>query len=275
MDEIDLHLHSVHLYEILPGLMRMFPKVQFIVTTHSPLFVLGMAQTFGEEGFALYRMPQGQQISAEEFTEFADAYHAFAATSTFSDDVRAAVLNAHTPILYLEGTTDVKYIHKAAQLLEKTELLNSIDVKDGGGGPNLRNIWSAMRNLSEDLVPRKVVVLHDCDYQGEAEDSGNRFRRKIPKQTGHPIEKGIENLFSETTLEKARAYRRSFVNVAPGGPGIQDGEERLIPEKWTVNESQKTNLCNWLCANGTAEDFQHFKVIFDMLEDVLGVSTIR
>ena len=33
VDEIDLHLHAVHQHEILPSLMQMFPKVQFIVTT--------------------------------------------------------------------------------------------------------------------------------------------------------------------------------------------------------------------------------------------------
>ena len=91
VDEIDLHLHAGHQHEVLPKLIRMFPNVQFIATTHSPLFVLGMVQSYGENGFALYRMPQGQQISPEEFTEFGDAYRAFTATSKFSDDIRAAV----------------------------------------------------------------------------------------------------------------------------------------------------------------------------------------
>ena len=96
VDEIDLHLHAVYQHEVLPVLMQMFPKVQFVVTTHSPLFVLGMTQTFGEDGFALYRMPQGQQISPEEFTEFGDAYRAFTATSKFSDDIRLAVRHAQS-----------------------------------------------------------------------------------------------------------------------------------------------------------------------------------
>ena len=61
VDEIDLHLHAIHQHEVLPRLMQMFPKIQFIVTTHSPLFVLGMHKAFGEDGFALYRLPQGQQ----------------------------------------------------------------------------------------------------------------------------------------------------------------------------------------------------------------------
>ena len=46
VDEIDLHLHAVHQHEVLPSLIQMFPKVQFIVTTHSPLFVLGMNNAF-------------------------------------------------------------------------------------------------------------------------------------------------------------------------------------------------------------------------------------
>ena len=46
-------------------------------------------------------------------------------------------------------------------------------------------------------------------------------------------------------------------------------EEHPITEVWSVNDSQKQNMCNWLCENGTAEDFQHFQVIFDMLEELL------
>ena len=271
VDEIDLHLHAVHQREILPSLMAMFPKVQFIVTTHSPLFVLGMAQEFGEDGFAVYRMPHGQQISPEEFSEFASAYEAFAATRKFSDEVRSAVLNAQVPILYVEGTTDVKYIRKASEFLGKEHLLERIDVKDGGG-TELKNTWSAMKNLSVELVPRKVLILHDCDFQGPAESNGNRFRLKIPIQTGNPIDKGIENLFGKDTLEKARTFKPAFIDVSEAHPVTIRGITQTTPATWTVNENEKTNLCDWLCENGTAADFQYFNVIFDMLEEVLGAS---
>ena len=53
IDEVDLHLHTVHQHEVLPGLLKMFPKVQFIVTTHSPMFILGMQREFGDHGFSL------------------------------------------------------------------------------------------------------------------------------------------------------------------------------------------------------------------------------
>ena len=270
VDEIDLHLHTVHQYGILPMLMQMFPRVQFIVTTHSPLFVLGLAQTYGEDGFALYRMPQGHQISPEEFSEFGDAYRAFATTSTFSDDIRTAVRDAQSPILYMEGKTDVQYLIRAADLLGQNPTLDAIEVDEREGGGNLKKIWEAVKNLPVSIVPRKVVLLHDCDYEGPDQTEENRFRRTIPHQSEHPIEKGIENLFGKATLEKALDYKPEFIDIAEAHQEKVRGKVQAIPEKWVVNEDEKTNLCNWLCENGNADDFQLFQVIFDMLEEALG-----
>ena len=272
VDEIDLHLHAIHQHEVLPNLIRMFPKVQFLVTTHSPLFVLGMAQTLWEEGFALYRLPQGQQISPEEFTEFGDAYQAFTATSKFSEDIRAAVIDAQSPILYMEGKTDVQYLKRAAELLGKEELLEGIEIQSGDGKDDLGKIWNAMKRIPDDFVPRPVILLFDCDYKESFATEGNRFRRKLQPRSEHPVKKGIENLFSQATLDKSLACNKAFVNVEPGGVGIYDGEEKTIPAMWSVNDKQKSNLCKWLCENGAAEDFQHFQEIFGLLEELLGDS---
>ena len=270
VDEIDLHLHAVHQHEVLPRLIRMFPNIQFIVTTHSPLFVLGMAQTFGEEGFALYRMPQGRQISPEEFSEFGDAYQAFAATSRFSDEIRAAVKEAQSPILYMEGKTDVQYLKRAAELLGKQPVLASMELDERGGEGKLKNIWNAVKNLPISLVPRTIVLLHDCDYDAPDQTKDKRFRRTIPYQSDHPIEKGIENLFAKATLGKALDYKPDFIDITEAHHETIRGKGQLVPEKWAVNEDEKNNLCNWLCENGAYEDFQHFQVVFDLLEEALG-----
>ena len=250
--------------------MRMFPKVQFIVTTHSPLFVLGMTQTFGEDGFTLFRLPQGQQISPEEFTEFGDAYQAFTATSKFPDDIRTAVSDAQSPILYMEGKTDVPYLIRAADLLGQNPTLDAIEVDEREGEGNLKTIWEAVKNLPVSIVPRKVVLLHDCDCEGPDQTKENRFRRTIPYQSEHPIEKGIENLFRKATLGKTLDYKPEFIDIAEAHQEKVRGKIQAIPEKWVVNEDEKTNLCDWLCENGNAEDFQHFQAIFDLLEKALG-----
>ena len=272
VDEVDVHLHTMHQYEILPALIKLFPKVQFIVTTHSPLFILGMAQTLGENGFGLYRMPQGQRISPEEFTEFGEAYRAFTSTSKFSDDIRTAVSNAQTPILYLEGKTDVQYIRRAAELLGQSSILAGIEIDEREGGGNLKNIWEAVKNLPTALVPRKVMLLHDSDFTGDSQTIGNRFRRKIPFQADNPIERGIENLFSRETLLQAMEHKPDLIDVTEAHPEKIRGIVQTVPEKWVANEDEKANLCMWLCANGTGEDFRLFQVIFDLLEEAFGLS---
>jgi hypothetical protein len=41
VDELDLHLHPTWQTEIVAGLKATFPRMQFIVTTHSPLVLAG------------------------------------------------------------------------------------------------------------------------------------------------------------------------------------------------------------------------------------------
>jgi len=41
IDEIDLHLHPKWQYQIVRKIRRWFPKIQFIMTTHSPIVILG------------------------------------------------------------------------------------------------------------------------------------------------------------------------------------------------------------------------------------------
>ncbi len=269
VDEIDLHLHAVHQYKVLPQLMKMFPKVQFVVTTHSPLFVLGLKNTFGEDGFALYRLPQGQPIDPEEFSEFENAYQAFRETSKFSDDIRTAVEKAQKPIVFLEGTTDKKYLQQAAKLLGQEPILEEIEIRDSNGESGLKKIWTGIGTLPPNFVPQKVVLLFDCDYTGNCENKENKFKRKIPQESSHPIEKGIENLFSKATLEKACQYKPAFIDIDPEREKRRRGKMITVAEKWTVNEDEKTNLCDWLCKNGTKEDFQHFSKVFDLLREIL------
>ncbi len=44
IDELDLHLHPKWQRDIVPTLSKVFPRVQFIVTTHSPHVLQSMAE---------------------------------------------------------------------------------------------------------------------------------------------------------------------------------------------------------------------------------------
>ena len=116
IDEVDLHLHAKYQDEVLPELITMFPGVQFVITSHSPLFVLGLTRVLGKEGFGLYELPSGSPIDPEEFGEFGDAYRTFKDTTSFRSDVRREIEEAQRPILFVEGPTDCQYLSKAANL---------------------------------------------------------------------------------------------------------------------------------------------------------------
>lgn len=267
VDEIDLHLHAIHQHEVLPALMQMFPRVQFIVTTHSPLFVLGMENAFGKDGFALYRLPEGQHIGPEEFSEFGNAYRYFTETKRFADAMNEAINSAQKPVVFVEGKTDKKYLQKAAELLGREAVLDDIELMEAGGTGNLAKIWNF--KFAETVMPR-VVLLYDCDNCDIDCDKGQMSRRKIPLREDHPLKNGIENLFEKAILKRARQDKPAYIDIEDAHSKTERGREKNVPEEWSVNEDEKTNLCDWLCGHGTADDFKHFNVVFDIIEDALG-----
>ena len=71
IDEIDLHLHPSWQQTILPDLLRTFPGIQFIVTTHSPQVLTTVKRTsirnleINEEGLFIARTPSEETLGVE------------------------------------------------------------------------------------------------------------------------------------------------------------------------------------------------------------------
>ena len=269
IDEIDLHLHASHQYEVLPDLISTFPNVQFVITSHSPLFVLGLQQFFGKGGFEIYSLPDGTQISPENFGEFSNAYNAFKQTDTFQNEIRSAIEETQKPIVFVDGSTDIRYLTRASVLLGYHDLIDSIELRDGKGDANLKKTWNALITPSMLTMTQKtIVVVHDCDSEVPAKDAENTFRRRIRLIEENPITRGIENLFSRDTIEKAKSAKPAFIDIDPARTALHRGKSIEIPETWTVNKDEKTNLCHWICKHGTAEDFGNFREVFDLLREI-------
>ena len=98
---------------------------------------------------------------------------------------------------------------------------------------------------------------------------GNAHRLIMPRLPQHPIAKGIEHLFEQATLTRARDHKRAFIDISDAHESTVRGVSTTVPEEWSVHPQEKTNLCNWLCENGTVDDFRHFGEIFTMLEECL------
>jgi hypothetical protein len=58
--------------------------------------------------------------------------------------------------------------------------------------------------------------LYDCDTNKQDAVNGRVVKKLIRTQGDTPIKKGIENLFPEATIDRAAAYKRSFIEGLKG-----------------------------------------------------------
>ena len=262
IDEIDSHLHASLQHEVLPQLIQLFPKVQFIVSSHSPLFLLGMEKRFGSDGFTILELPNGNSISSERFTEFGKAFGYYQATESFEKQIEQRFAEGNKPLVLTEGPLDVHYIQTALTLLGKEELLNSLDIEFVGieeenqtryGGDtglnNFRNVYEA----NSLLFHRPILLLYDCDTQKPEEQVDRLWVRSIPRNDENAkVKNGIENLFSAVLFEDC--FYREY-------PGKDGGYTKRL---------DKNKFCNWICGIGdNVDDFAKFDAIVEILEQFI------
>lgn len=269
IDEIDSHLHTSHQREILPELIKVFPNVQFVVTTHAPLFLIGMEEQFGENGFEIINMPNGDKVSSNDFSEFIAAYDAFKETAKHRAEILKSLEQLAKPIVIVEGDYDIRYLNKAAEILNKKDLLERVELKDGDGFGNLNKFWKACNNPVSEILPNKVILLYDCDTKIQNAENNRVFKRVIPEVMQNPISIGIENLFPASTIERVEITNPHFIDLHPSSTTRIRGEVREIPAIKSVNKDEKGNMCNWLCEHGEVQDFDFFGPVFMMIEEIV------
>ena len=192
IDEIELHLHSKLQKEVLPKLIAMFPKIQFIITSHSPLFLLGMRETLGEDAFDVYEMPKGQKINVECFSEFLRAYNYIKQTQKFNSDIQELARTIPTegkPLIITEGSTDWKHMKTAFSVLSKDsqydDIFNGLEFEfleyepknSGTDGLKLEMGNVSLCSLCESATKlphaRKYIFVADCDVRETNNKLGN------------------------------------------------------------------------------------------------------
>ena len=194
IDEIELHLHSNLQREVLPKLLKQFPKVQFIISSHSPLFLLGMDEEYKSDGYEIYEMPSAMKITAEKFSEFGKAYNYLTETETYQQAIRQEIQKHQgKPLIITEGATDWKHIKAAFKNLKSKseyqdyakidfEFLeyepdNKINDKKqnkydlGMGNQNLKLMCQYFAKLKQ---PQKLIFIADADDEGINNNLGGK-----------------------------------------------------------------------------------------------------
>ncbi len=269
IDEIDSHLHTAHQKEVLPELISSFPNIQFIITTHSPLFLIGMEEKFGNGNYVIFNMPHGERVDAADFSEFNAAYEAFKETTRHREEIRIELEKHSKPIVFVEGDYDIRYLQKAAELLNKVETIKKVQIKDGGGFGNLDKIWKSYDSALSEVVPNKIILLYDCDTNKQDANKGLVYKRIIPPIPNHPVRIGIENLFTADTIQSIETQCPEFIDTQEESTKRIRGKTITIPACKSVNKDEKGNMCNWLCTHGTTTDFASFTSVFDIIENII------
>ncbi|WP_421406860.1 AAA family ATPase [Agrobacterium tumefaciens] len=265
IDEVDLHLHTELQYAVLPELIAAFSGVQFIITTHSPLFILGLEKRLGAARFSLIELPEGKPIGVERFTEFEAAYHHFRESARFEHDMQKAIIESQTPVLMMEGALDIDYINRAAELLGRKATLQRFRLLEANGFGGLDKIWKHFDLNVAKLTNQRVVLVYDCDIKKPSTKKEGVTRITIPAQSSH-ISTGIENLFPDDFIASACAASPAFIDVTPAIQRSLRGAIVTEAEKWEVNPDEKRNLATWIIQNGTAADFVNFNILFDLID---------
>lgn len=268
VDEIDAHLHTKHQSEILPTLIKLFPKVQFIVTSHSPLFVLGMEKKFGAKNIQIIDLPSGMNITSERFGEFEESFNFYKETAKFEETLHQKIQETRKPLILVEGKTDIKFLKKAFELKGKTEWLEIIEIDeigitqvDGqvkfGGESSLDKGFDFLKH-NEKAVTRKVLFLYDCDTKAQKQIIGSILKEKVPfNACNTKIKKGSENLLKEE-LFSDEFYSKVEIMDDYGAPSL-------------IQKFEKNKFCDYVCENiDDPTNFDKYEeLVFPIIENFL------
>ena len=192
IDEVDLHLHIELQHDVLPQLIKLFPKVQFIISSHSPFFLAGMAKTFNEDDYLMLNMPNGNPIEKiDDFEEFTKSYELFTQLTESHlqelADLRTKINALSRPLIITEGKTDWKHLKAAFHHLQTEypnlefdfhEYENEIEMGDS----QLDQIVDSYKKTALD---KKVIAIFDRDAKAY-----------LTKYGSEPVTKINENLYA-------------------------------------------------------------------------------
>ncbi len=290
-DEADLHLHVDLQYRVLPELVKLFPNVQFILTAHSPLLVMGMRSAFGDDGFQVREMPYGQPIETEEFSEFNHALAAFTRTIAFDRRVLDRIQQAAKPVVITEGKTDVTHLQVAwGKLYEGRPM--PFDVvscggiatprEDRGGADMLRTMLRACCLHLE----RQALGLFDHDREGmeqfislktdgfvDGEDTTHRRHARQPVQALLlPVPPERRTFVAGQARSCYLALEHYYSDALLDRFGLKD--DPVVADSVVfsiVSQSGKKAAFAEALKDLDAAEFDNFRAMFDRIIHLLGV----
>lgn len=278
VDEIEKHLHIKMQKEVLPQLIKLFPNLQFILTSHSPFLSLGLEES--HLNYQINDFDKGATICEPQNNDlFKGVYDLFIAENEkyikFYNDLSEKFKKSTRPLIITEGKTDWKHIKAAMKALKESLDIEFFEyVDDNLGGDD--HLDSILKNYSKIPIERKIIGIFDRDNEHYINKfncdksyysfNGNVFAFCIPKAN--------ENIYGEYTsiehyynkdnlLKKDERDHRLFLGNEFEKTGIgKDG-------KIFVKATKDNKIINKIERNGIIDD-----KVYNLLTDKAGNKNI-
>lgn len=254
IDEIDSHLHSDFSKDIAPALIKLFPKIQFIVSSHSPFFLLGMKDMFNDKCQFL-SLPSGTLMEdIEHFEEIRKCYDlidkGYEELEKNLDSYKQRLIDATKPIIITEGKTDWKHIKNALLRFQEQNEFTDLDLEfyeyTFDMGDRLKNI---ITNIKDVPNKHKIIAVFDTDKQIVKENvpfeklGNNVYQCAIPDPQNYGFGISVEMMYSTEDIKKLdNNNRRLFLtNEFSTRSGALLSNHSIICRNNALTDAEKKN----------------------------------
>lgn len=163
VDEIDKHLHVKLQKETLPKLIKMFPNLQFIVSSHSPFLALGLQEEPGLS-YLMFDLEKGTPCLPEQTEIFKEVYNTMVSQNEqFADkyhELQAKLADSTKPIVITEGKTDWKHLKTAIKKLSIDIDIDFFEYDDNLGDTVLNELLMSYARIPQ---LRPIIGIFDRD----------------------------------------------------------------------------------------------------------------
>lgn len=228
IDEVDKHLHIKLQKEILPQLMSLFPNMQFIVSSHSPFFSMGLAEQLPDnsqiidlDNNGIICTPQSNELYKEVYDMMIGENDRFAEKYK---ELEEYIGQEERPLIITEGFTDIKHLKKAKEKLGFDDMdIDFYEVPKDFGDSQLKTL---LDNISKIKQHRIVIGIFDRDspdylkyvdaersqYKSFGDSNVYAFAIPMISQEVYGAQISIEHCYKLSNLQKEDSNgRRLFI----------------------------------------------------------------
>ncbi len=165
IDEIEKNLHIKMQYEALPRLFAIFPKIQFITTSHSPFLNMGLADNQKGETQIIDLDNNGIVCEPTNNNLYKEVYEMMInENQRFYDNFKQLqneLNELNMPVVITEGKTDIIHILKAKEKLGVEIDFKTIPIANQPDGDS--NLEKMLEQLCKVKQSNKIIAIFDRD----------------------------------------------------------------------------------------------------------------